>query len=620
MRRVAFLSYDWDYEIVSAYYAGMQEFLATRDDCQLIIFSAFGKYDSYDPEAGALAVFSMCNLQEYDGIIIQGNRMWPPEMRQRIVDEATSLGKPVVSINYGLAGATSVGTDNYAAMYGLVKTIMQERERTRPAFVNGLATSMEAQLRLQAFRNVCWEYGINDPRVYQANWQMEEGVKAALSMLENPHDLPDAIICCNDDLAVGVQETLLAHGVRIPEDVMVSGFDNREISLKASPRITTIDRDYRGIGATALRTLLGVIEGEAMPSFIASDVRYVLGESCGYTDDAVSKTTIASDLYTIDSALHHFFGVLNRLQPKLLNADSLTEIMQVCEHSFHEARCPGVYLVINENYLVDDTDHDVTSYGPISHLMAYHDERLTKRCDDRHVYASFLTKWLLPPMVQTQSPVYIIYPLRHNATCLGAFVTDGVSPLMQFGFLTYLLTLVSGAIESVRKKELLQAANSRLDNLYVHDELSGLFNRFGLNRFGESAYKHLLRDYGEAMIIFVDIDNMKLINDVYGHKMGDQALRATADIIRRTTSGEDAFAMRYGGDEFLLICRQDLTARIGEELRLLKRGRSFPYDLTLSMGSYRVYAHDQYSMKKAIELADEQMYQIKKTHKEQRGD
>ena len=73
---------------------------------------------------------------------------------------------------------------------------------------------------------------------------------------------------------------------------------------------------------------------------------------------------------------------------------------------------------------------------------------------------------------------------------------------------------------------LLRMANTHLDNLYVHDELTGLFNRFGLERFGGLAYDHLLHDFGHAHIHFVDVDYMKGINGL-GYDNGHNYRRWT---------------------------------------------------------------------------------------------
>ena len=618
MKKTAFLSFDWDYEIMSAYYRGMEAYLASRDDVQLVIFNAFGQYANYEPEEGAFEVFSLCDLESYDGFVIQGNRTWPPRMRQAVVDEIVALGKPVVSINYELRGACTVGTDNYEAMYGLIDRVLSDRPCHTTAFVNGLVTSGEAAARAQAYHDACIAHDIEDERFYQANWQMEEGVRIARQMLEHEGGLPDVIFCCNDDLAVGVQETLQAHGVSIPEDVMVTGFDNREIGLRATPRITTVDRDYETIGRTAIKALLALMEGSTFERFQPSPAKYILAESCGYHNTTESKELMVESLYSMDNALRRFYHVLSRFQPAVLNADTLSEILHECETHFDEMSCRNVYLSINESYLDYDALRAVTTYGATSLLMAHGGEDIGLVYDFKHVYTRFITKQIIPLHVPMDHHVYMVYPLRQGTTCIGTLVTEGVSPILQYGFLTILLSLLSSSIESMRKKEMLQMVNSRLDDLYVRDQLTGLFNRFGLERFGRIAYEHLLRDFDEAQIIFVDIDNMKDINDTCGHEVGDQALQDTAGIILRAIRDENAFAMRYGGDEFLLIARRNLTKKLERELQILKEHAVRPYDLSLSIGALQVFSNDGCSVKEAIERADARMYEIKRARKSYR--
>ena len=136
-----------------------------------------------------------------------------------------------------------------------------------------------------------------------------------------------------------------------------------------------------------------------------------------------------------------------------------------------------------------------------------------------------------------------------------------------------------------------------------------------LERFGTIAYEHMLRDFEAVQLTFVDIDNMKGINDGLGHEEGDAVLRDTADVIRRSTAGENAFAMRYGGDEFLLISRRDLVPRLNEQLTLLKQSVDRPYDLSLSMGTIEACADERLSIDEAIRRADDKMYQIKRRKK-----
>ena len=618
MIRIAFLSYDWDYEIMASYYTGMKSIVDATPDLQLVVFHAYGLYEDLSLQEGALELFSLCDLQAYDGFVIQGNRMWPPAMRQEMVDRIHELGKPVVSINYELEGACFVGTSNYDAMHDLVAQLLRDCHLERPAFVNGFHKSKEAQDRKRGFLDACAEVGIVDPTVYEAGWEIERGVEVAERLLEHRDELPDALICCNDDLAAGVQQTLLEAGVRIPEDVITSGFDNRENSLRQTPRITTVDRNYEGIGRLALQTVLDAVAVGELPDKVYSPAKLMLASSCGYADDPAHTASMLGRFYDMDYELKRFYDMLSQFQPTVLSADSIDEVLRSCERFFPHFGCDAAYLTLNNRYLEDNGSDQMIPYGSMSLLAAVGGARDGLRKDSNHVYARFPSRKLLPHEVPMGPGFYIVFPLRHNTESVGTMVIEGLPVSVGYGYLTFVLTLLANSLASVRKRLILQKVNKRLDGLYVHDHLTGLFNRFGLDRFGTIAYEHLLRDFGEAQFIFVDVDNMKKINDSYGHELGDQALRDAAMVIERAILDENAFAMRYGGDEFLLICRHDLRDKLIGELRELKANYLRPYDLCLSMGLVRVRKQDDLGVYEAVELADSAMYRSKRDRRQQR--
>ena len=488
MKRVAFLSFDWDFEMSAAYYEGASAYLEAQDDLQLIVFNAFGQYGHMEPEEGSLEIFSLCNLEDFDGLLIQGNQTWPLSQRQELAKRMRALDKPVVSMLDQLDGAHVV--------------LSQE-----------------------------------------------------------------AVLCS------------------------AAGAVSRRQGLR--------------LGYAALDALVRLMRGEQLPQQLLPGESLELPEAAGEDPG-------------LDAALRHFTELLTSFQPAVLNADTLSGIMRECERYSPEMHCPRAYLTINDSYLSCDNTLAVTSYASVSKLMAQMGTDLPMDSAEQHVYMSFPTRSLLPAELPMEDKLYLVFPVRYNAICIGTAVIGGLSPVLRYGFLTVIISLLASAIENVRKKELLREANAHLDDLSMHDQLTGLFNRFGLERNGVIAYEHLLRDFNEAQFIFVDIDYLKQINDSYGHEQGDLALRDTAAVINRATEDENAFAVRYGGDEFLLICRRDLTAKLERELDVLKESCSRPFDLSLSIGAFRVQRQDHLTVQDAIQRADERMYQDKRRQKQGR--
>ena len=457
MKRIAFLSFDWDYEIISEYYLGLQDHLKDLDDVQVVIFNAFGYYYArHKPKASSFEIFSLCNIEEYDGFLIQGNRGWPPALRQEIVNKAVALGKPVVSINYDLVGAHSVGTNNYQEEFELVHRVLSDRGCERPAFVNGLKTSVEATARVQGYQYACAQHGIANAAVYQANWQMESGMAAAKKMLRRPNDMPDVVFCCNDDLALGVQKTLQEAGLRVPEDVMITGFDNRKVRLQAIPHITTIDRDYRTITKTALDVIVELIDGAKLPEKLYSPARHILTESCGYLS---KEAAAAGDVAAAVGVNSHqrFYEVLSDFQCAVMDAMELYTVFENCERFARELDCPNAYVALNDDFLCSRMPGERILYGDESHLVARAGNGITLACDNDHVYLSYETREILPSAAPFDCPVYTISPLRHNDACVGMVVTEGVPSIMSRGFLAFFLNMLSQAIDAVHNIELLRA-------------------------------------------------------------------------------------------------------------------------------------------------------------------
>ncbi|HEY3418778.1 MAG TPA: GGDEF domain-containing protein, partial [Armatimonadota bacterium] len=97
-----------------------------------------------------------------------------------------------------------------------------------------------------------------------------------------------------------------------------------------------------------------------------------------------------------------------------------------------------------------------------------------------------------------------------------------------------------------------QRMQSTLRSLSLTDELTGLYNRRGFLTLAEHQLKVAYRMQEPFVLVYLDIDGMKIINDTFGHQAGDQALMETAAILRSTFRESDIIA-RIGGDEFVVI-------------------------------------------------------------------
>jgi two-component system, cell cycle response regulator len=159
-----------------------------------------------------------------------------------------------------------------------------------------------------------------------------------------------------------------------------------------------------------------------------------------------------------------------------------------------------------------------------------------------------------------------------------------------------------------------------LQNLSLIDDLTGLHNRRGFLALAEQHLRLILRK-GAAMLVYLDVDDLKWINDTFGHLEGNRALTVTANILRACFRQSDIIA-RLGGDEFCVLMtdtaqgtsreiRKRLQKRVDLTNGLSPRG----FRVSLSMGITEVPAVQPPPLEELLRIADELMYLDKRNHR-----
>jgi len=151
----------------------------------------------------------------------------------------------------------------------------------------------------------------------------------------------------------------------------------------------------------------------------------------------------------------------------------------------------------------------------------------------------------------------------------------------------------------------------------LRDGLTGLFNRRFLEEYIEQEQAQIQRDAMNYDIMMIDIDYFKLVNDTYGHDVGDTVIKALSDILKSSIREAD-MAIRYGGEEFLILLRHttpEATMKIASNIHTSFRERKFnigseTIEKTLSIGIARL-PQDADSIWKVIKYADTALYEAK---------
>lgn len=216
-------------------------------------------------------------------------------------------------------------------------------------------------------------------------------------------------------------------------------------------------------------------------------------------------------------------------------------------------------------------------------------------------------------------PVIVLSGLDDQETAL-LTVREGAQDFIVKGTFTgeSLLRAIDYAVERNRMRvEMLSAA--------WEDELTGLSNRRGFQALTAQLIRSANRMNKGAFLVFVDLDGMKQVNDVSGHKQGDQMLKDAAAILTQVFRDSDVVA-RIGGDEFAVFGvedNEDMTsvpmARLKEAIREFNAKGDRPYVLSLSVGLARAKPCNIGCIDDLLATADAKMYEDKRGKKDTRS-
>lgn len=180
-----------------------------------------------------------------------------------------------------------VDADNRAGTKALVGHLVEHHAMTRLFYVAGPADAPDARARRSAFEEVLAEHpGATLAGSFEGRFSAISGQLAAQEILAGPRsELPDAVVCGNDQMAIGAMRELIAGGLRVPGDVAVVGFDDIYPGIVIAPSLTTVHQPMRLLGERACSRLLERIADPSLPSRVELlPTELVVRESCGCTN------------------------------------------------------------------------------------------------------------------------------------------------------------------------------------------------------------------------------------------------------------------------------------------------------------------------------------------------
>lgn len=248
-----------------------------QDGLRNVGYSVSIAYSNRD-QALAIEAINSFYSRQVDGIVILNS--WLHTYNDAIL---SLQDRPFVFVNrvFGNCLHNCVGPGDYSGAQ-LATQHLADLGHRRIGYINGMKDWIEAQNRLSGYWDALLQHGlpVDETLIKHGDWGVDSGYQAAQELLAL-EERPTAIFAANDIMALGAMYAIQEAGLKIPTDVAVVGYDDRDFAVWLRPALTTIRMPSYEMGQAAARSLLKQLAGEEPEDATQIPGELIIRESCG---------------------------------------------------------------------------------------------------------------------------------------------------------------------------------------------------------------------------------------------------------------------------------------------------------------------------------------------------
>lgn len=599
-------------------------------DWRVLIFSTLTDlFLKTDNSKGEAKIFELINYQIADAVLVSNENLLDDDVKKSILQKAKSHNIPTFVLGGSDSDYFNIGFNQKLGIRKITKHIIEQHNVTNLHFLCGRENSDISNERLEAFKEVLEEHNIKYDDSMKSYGDFWDGpAKKAVQKLVDEGRVPGAIICANDSMAIAAVSVLQRNGYKCPRDVIVTGFDGIEYIFYSNPKITSVMCSYQYLGMETAKFILQVdsqlknnAHVEPFSKFVEPNL--IISESCGcasnssgsfqkaFSNQSIEFITSTGAYYNLFRDEEYAYSQLSFSIQECSNLDEVSqkmhEVLKMNMKCYLKAEC-----ISNEN--CPNISHTESVYGDLMYVLF----DSTSPQNEKKLFDTKNLVYNIDELFEIKKPL-IFSPLNHIDLTLGylVFYFD-FNQKENFNRVSQITTWIANAIFGFRALKYQHFLQSRIERMYSLDALSGLYNRTAFLKMFEELQKN---ENVEVMtLVMCDLDNLKMINDTYGHAHGDIAIKTVANAFLSSFDSKKCICCRYGGDEILALFTKKIDGEYVEEainnyIKEYNENSGNPYKVSASIGIYS--SHDK-NFDSMLSFADELMYKKKMAKKNRR--
>jgi diguanylate cyclase (GGDEF)-like protein len=582
-------------------------------------FSNFLGYGEFQYESGEKSIALLPWYGDLDGIITLPDTMFAHGFDEQIKEYVRRYaGCPVVSIRQRSEEFYNVLVEDSTILDDILKHFIIDHGYKKINFLTGPKDNPVSLERLDSYRRIMKEHHleVKEEQIFYGDFWKFLGYDTVDFWLSEPELIPEAIICANDYMAITVCNALAEKGFAVPRDIAVSGCDNIAITEDFSPTITTAGIPVYDMGIEAVDKIDRCNRGlkEKQNSFLPTVTN--IRESCGCTvskpseERTLRRNDVIMDLEAADKAIYNnaFMSV------ELTGVKTVDELdRKLASYTYMNEGFSSFYMCLQQNW--EEIGQEEQSE------FANREDMILEVGIRNGVWlqkTEFSRRELIPAIYTEDKPqIFYFNMLHYQEICYGyTAISFYNNQTYQASYQGWLINICN-ALENIRIHNMLNRLVCRLEDMYIKDELTGLYNRRALSQLAQKYLDQCVKNQDTLMVFSADMDKLKFINDNFGHSYGDVAIKAVADALLHAAK-DDEICIRVSGDEFVVVGMEydqmkmeEFITNFEDYLKQYNDSSNLQFKVHVSYGWSIVKPSAGVKLEEYLVISDSKMYQQK---------